>query len=502
MPTIVQELIERWGRAKSVAIVLVGVGSLIAIWGFAHWATAPTWVTVQPGLTLEGVAEVTAALDEAGVSYRLGRGGTDIRVPDAEAPRARVLLAQQGLLSSARPGFELFDQPAWGMTDFTQRINYRRALEGELERTIGQMRGVEAAQVHLAIPDGSRFRRSAERAAEASVVVKLRSGARPPREFVEGITFLVASSVEGLSDANVTVLDDGGRVLNSPASDGNPSVRTKRQLDFQREVESYLERKAENLVAQIVGPENVEVRVAAAINFDQVQRTVRAVDPNAQAIVQEQRSEIIPGPTVEGAGSTVENTTYEVTRSMEQFSSGAGSLERLTVAVLVNDRVEDGATGTTVPRTPAELRQVEALVRNAVGIDETRGDAISVVSVPFDPTLPLALPAPGGEGPNLLSLVRVLQRPVIGLLAVVLAFVIALRVIKSLSAARGPASGAGELPAGAAAGAVGRGDGEAVRLPQAARAAEPRTEGAEQVHATISVRPENAVRVVRAWMKD
>src|SRR5690606_27364013 len=155
---------------------------------------------------IESVAEVTAKLDEQSIAYELTKGGSEILIAETDLARARVLLAREGLPSKGRPGFELFDQPSWGMTDFTQRINYRRALEGELERTITQMRGVEAAQVHLAISQSTAFRR-AENPEAASVVLKLRSGARPAADLVEGIASLIASSVDGLDSDKVTVLD-------------------------------------------------------------------------------------------------------------------------------------------------------------------------------------------------------------------------------------------------------------------------------------------------------
>ncbi len=129
----------------------VGIATALLIVGLAKWATAPTGVPAFSGLPLETVGEVTRRLDEAGIAYSLENGGGEIRVASDEPPRARVLLAGEGLPTAGRPGLELFDQPSWGMTDFTQRINYRRAMEGELERTIGKMRGIDAAQVHLSI---------------------------------------------------------------------------------------------------------------------------------------------------------------------------------------------------------------------------------------------------------------------------------------------------------------------------------------------------------------
>ena len=294
-------------------------------------------------------------------------------------------------------GFELFDEPSWGMTDFTQRVNYRRALEGELERTISRMRGVERAQVHLALRQSSVLRRN-EQPGEASVVLGVRSGVQPENAVVEGIASLVASAVEGLESANVRVLDDSGRLLSANSIAGSPEGLSDRQLQIQRDVETYLEQRAEALVSRMVGPGNATVRVSAALNFDRIDRTVQAVDPDQQATVQEDRAEIIPGTEEQGASSITTNSVFENTRSVETFSRGGARLDRLTVAVLVNDVVipADTAGGqaspTYEPRTQQQLDEVEELVANAVGLSNERGDQISVISVPIE-VEPMPVPA-------------------------------------------------------------------------------------------------------------
>ncbi len=494
MPPIVQNFIDRFGRRRALLLVAVGVGSVVAIWAFAHWATAPTWVPLYSGLSLDVVGDVTAQLDEAGIEYRLERGGGELRIKDDDVARARVLLARAGLPTRSRPGFELFDQPAWGMTDFTQRVNYRRAIEGELERTISQMRGVEAAQVHLAMSESRAFRR-AERPTEASVFLKLRPGVEAPAEMVEAIRFLVASSVEGLQSEHVTVLNDRGRLLSVASEGPTTDMLTKRQLEYQREIERRLEEKAENLVAQVVGLGNVNVRVAASINFDRVERTVQAVDPDNQVVLQEQRSEIVPGPNTPGAGSIVANTTYDVTRQFETYSGGVGTIERLTVAVLVNDRlVVEGDSARIMPRSEDELRQVEALVRNAVGFNPERGDAITVVSTPFDSR---GVVFAEDEGPGIIGLLRTFQRPLVGLVAVVLAFILGMRVIRSLPRAVEPMP----VPVAAGGPAALPGTGEP-NVPAQPALGDGSYQARDQVTAVLSQRPENAARVLRLWLKE
>jgi flagellar M-ring protein FliF len=318
-----------------------------------------------------------------------------------------VDLAAEAMPSGGRPGLELFDKPSWGMTDFTQKVNYRRALEGELERTIGKMKDIKAVQVHLAIEDEQVFKKS-ERPSKASVTLAMLNGQPPRSETVQGIASLVASSIGGLDPEHVTVVDERGQSLTT--KDGSLTELTSRQLTVQREVESYMEQKADKLLSSLVGDGNARVQVAATINFDKVERTVQAVDPDRQALVTEQKAEVTPTAPQQGAGYTTTSSSFENTHSVESFTGAIGNVTKLTVAVLIADNVTMPAADSTatVPpepiitaRTPDEITRVEMLVKNALGVDSTRGDMISVMSAPFDIPAPMArvdsvvAPAPG-----------------------------------------------------------------------------------------------------------
>lgn len=497
MPTFIRELVEKYGKRRSLILALVGAGAIVAVLGFSHWATRPVWAPLVQRMPLEMTGEVTDALDEAGIEYRMEMGGTRLDVQEKDLARARVLLAQEGLPSRSRPGFELFDQPSWGMTDFTQRVNYRRALEGELERTISQMRGVESAQVHLSLQETSIFRRD-DRQSEASVFLRLRSSARPSSELVEGITFLVASSVEGLTSRNVTVLDDAGRVLSAAVEPGTPDALSKRQLALRRDIEAYLEERAEGLVADLVGAGNVRIRISAALNFDRIDRTVQSLDPDLQVVTREERSEIIPGENTVGAGSRVESLSYETPRSIETFSGAIGDIKRLTVAVLVNDRVVGDGEGVQLePRGPEELARIETLVRNAVGLDPARGDDISVVSLPFDGT---GVPRFDRDRPSVWTWIVTMQRPLVGALALILIFILTMQVLRQLRGRWEPVA-LEPLPVG-----IGPGELEDDEYAEALTGeVEEETRDPEvddSIAQTILERPENAVRVVRAWLRD
>jgi len=470
------------GGSRRILSVVVVLGALAAIWGFSRWGMAPSYIPLIPNLPLESVGDVTQRLEEEDIDYRLERGGSTVAVAEADLIRARVVMAQEGIPAGGKPGFELFDEAAWGMTDFTQRVNYRRALEGELQRTIVQIRGVAEAHVHLAIQESS-FLKSNAPPAEASVVLALKAGARPDDAMVDGIAFLVASSVEGLSRQNVTVLDDSGRLLSSPQDTGTPAGLTNRQLTVRQDVEGYLEGKAYELVEQIVGPGNATIRVAANLNFDEIGRTVEQLDLDNQATVSEDRSEIIPGSEEQGASSVSVNTIYETPRTVETLSRAGARIERLSVAVLVNHRqVGEGDAFQYEPRPAQELAQVEALVRNAVGITPERGDEITVASVPFDRRPPPPAPVVE-EGTDVVAILQAAVRPSVGVLGVIFAFLLALKLLGTLKTAA-PASGPGAFPG-----------------PQAASPvlAPPVVQAPQRVEIAD---PSMTARVVRAWMNE
>jgi flagellar M-ring protein FliF len=355
------------------------------------------------------------------------------------------------------------------------------------------MRGVADAQVHLAIQKSS-FLRQSEPAAEASVVLALRAGARPDDSMVDGIAFLVASSVEGLTRDNVTVLDDTGRLLSSPDDTGTPSGLTNRQLAVRQDVEGYLEDKAYELVEQMVGPGNATIRVAANLNFDQIGRTVEQLDPDQQVTVSEDRSEITPQTEEQGASSITVNTLYDTPKTVETLNRNGARIERLTVAVLVNHRlVGDADQAQYEPRPPQEMAQVEALVRNAVGITDARGDAITVANVPFDRRPP---PPPEVEetGMDVFGILQAGVRPGVGLLGLILAFVITLKLLGSLKAAAA-AAGPRSLPPGSQTEGI---DGQTtVAAPPPM--APPTIQAPPKVELSD---PNMTARVVRAWMNE
>lgn len=505
-----QGLIDQLGGLRRVLTLGVGIGAIALIVAVSRWATAPTWVPIVTGAPLESISEITDRLDQATIPYKLERGGADIVVAVADLPRARVALAKGGLPGAGRPGMEMFDNQQLGMTDFTQRVNYRRALEGELERTIGKMRGVQSAQVHLAMHETSSFR-AANTPAEGSVVLKLRSGEEPSPEVVNGITHLIASSVDGLESDQVTVLDEAGRLLSLPNEAGSLLGLTTRQLANQREIEDHLKGKAEEIVTQMVGRGNARVQVSASVNFDRVERKTQTVDPEKQATTTDQKSEIIPG-AAGGAASSSAATTYENSVSTETYAGALGAIRRLTVAVLINDKMT--GTGDSVrftPRSAQEIARIESLVRSAVGFDSTRGDQVSVVSVPFTmPVVPAVIPEPA---PTMIEKVRENQSLYLNGAALIFAFMIgflALRSVKqtrniskstALATTHPPATAPGMMSHQAPMPMIEDAPMAPRMVPELA-AMQANAETRNRVTATVDQQPDRAAKLARAWMKE
>lgn len=493
IPRSLQAFLGRLGLHKPWQAGVVAVLFVGSLWGVGRWATAPDYVPVMAGIPLENVDQVIQRLDEIGVEHRLSRGGRDVVVPAKHLAEARVALAAEGLSAHGRPGFELFDQPSWGMTDFTQRINYRRALEGELGRTIGEMRGISEARVHLTMHETSAFRRASQ-PAEASVVLSLAGGLPPDKSVVRGVSMLVSGSVDGLVSDNVTIVDDTGRLLSAAIEPGSVAGATSRQLEMRQELERYLESKTEGLVAEVVGPGNARVSVAALINFDQVNRQIESLDADGQVVASEQSSDITPTDDTQGASQSSSVVSFDTPRTIENFIAGAGQVERLTVSVLLNEPQD--ASGAPLPRTPQEIQRIEGLVRNAVGVDDARGDAITVVSTPFEPIPDVVL---NDTGIGIFERIQTLYRPVVAIIGFVLMFLVALKTLKLVSQATEErraiegAGPAGSLPPAGAPREMAAAGSDAMYLDPSNR---------DRAMRVARDRPEAAARQLRAWMQE
>ena len=394
-------------------ILVVGLAGTAAagLFFLAASLQRPSYVLLYSGLGAGDAASVVAELKKEGVPYDVSADGGGILVPADRVYEVRMNLAAKGLPAGG-VGFEIFDKVNIGTTEFVQKVNYRRALQGELARTISQLDAVQACRVHLSLPEKSVFVEDQKEPA-ASVFLKLRPGAvlRPAQ--VRGIAYLISGAVEGLSAENVTVMDTGGRVLSGPRSQGGEGGLSGGQIEIQQAVERSLEKKVQSMLERVVGPGKVIARVRADLDFQQVQRTEEVYDPNVTAVRSEQTTKEkssgssglpagvpgvasnVPGAgparTAAGATNTYQKQNevinYEINKVTRRIVEPAGAVKRISASVLVDGTYKtDEKTGekTYQPRSAEEMAKLETVIKGALGFDPDRGDQLHVENVPFE----------------------------------------------------------------------------------------------------------------------
>jgi len=379
------------------AIVLISlIGLLFLVGVFKTVSYGVLYSDLQP----EEAGEISAKLNEMGIDYKLADEGRTVKIPSHKVYQTRISLASLGLPSGGSAGYSIFDKTNLGMTDFVQKVNYRRALEGELSRTISNLEEVRAARVHIVIPEKRLFEED-QKEATASVVLKLSGAGALNKRQLFGITHLVASSVEGLRAENITVVDNWGNLLTSPQGGDPLAALSATQLEMKKAVESYLEGKAQSLLSSALGNSRAMVRIDAELDFDRVQKTMETYDPDNIAIRSEERletsaadssSSVGVDTSVAGGNEVTERiiTNYEVSKTIETVASATGNVKKLSIAVLIDGRYEEVQNPTGdfekqyIPRDDAEMEKLSAIVKRAVGFDSTRNDEFDIVNIAFD----------------------------------------------------------------------------------------------------------------------
>jgi flagellar M-ring protein FliF len=403
--------------ARRVAILAVGLGSMALVLGVAWWVQQPLYRPLFTNLSESDAAAIVQALRADKVPYQLEDGGRAVLVPAERLYELRLELASRGLPEGGGVGFEVFDKQSLGQTDFLQRLNYQRALQGELSRTIAQLGGVESARVHLALPERSLFV-AEHRGPSASVVVKLAQGRTLSPAQIDGIVHLVAASVEGLDAAGVTVVDEGGRILTSERRADDPTGATSTALEHQQSLERTIEDRIETMLGAVVGRDKVIARVAATLDFARVERTEETYDPDRTALRSQRttREESTGAKAAAGTPGTPagltndagaraaegpaserrdETQSFEVSKVVSRTVAPVGAVKQLSVAVMIDGTYTgEGEERTFTPRPQEELDRLKELVKGAVGFSDARGDRIEVASVPFQSQVV----APAGEG--------------------------------------------------------------------------------------------------------
>jgi flagellar M-ring protein FliF len=371
----------------------VAVVAAIAISSLVSVVNRPSYATLFSNVSPQDASKIVDKLKEKNVPYSLEDGGRSILVPKQQVYDLRLALAGEGLPQSSVIGYEIFDRTNLGISDFVQKINYRRALEGELARTILELEEVEGARVHIVVPEKALFKED-EKAATASVVLKLKSGKPLRSETIQSISHLVASSVEGLEASNVTIVDSRGVLLSENTKPNSLTALTSTQYELQQKVESYLSQKAQNLLEGVVGPGNALVQVNADLDFTQAEKNLEQYDPENTAVRSEQTSEEKSSlsDSLPPSTHTSSVTNYEINKTVEHIVESVGSVKRLSVAAMINGTqktVEKNGQKSVeyVPLQTEELNQLTDIVKRAVGYTPQRNDEISVVNLQFGNTL-------------------------------------------------------------------------------------------------------------------
>ncbi|MFO1476575.1 MAG: flagellar basal-body MS-ring/collar protein FliF [Verrucomicrobiota bacterium] len=402
-------------RLSILSATVVLAGGLVAL---ALWSSHTEFSLLYGRLSESESAKVISALDDAKVPYKIGSGGGSILVPSDKVYLLRMQLAGRGIPRGDGVGFEIFDKPNFGISDFVQRANYVRAVQGELARTIGQLDEVESARVMIVLPE-NRLLLDKDKHPTASVFIRVHGNTQLQPTAINSIRFLVANSVEGLKPNNVSVVDNLGNVLSENSDNDSLTGLTATQLTVRRNLEQYLGKKAQDVLEKVLGPGQAIVRVSAEVNFDTITRTEEKFDPDGQVIRTQTKNDenndsttstASTGPTgvsvntatdtnaVQTASGPVNNTKnrkttstieYEVGKSTSNIIQAAGGIKKLSASVTIASRYEgQGADRKLVKRPEAELEQLRRLVQSAVGIqvgaENTRGDMLALEEMPFN----------------------------------------------------------------------------------------------------------------------
>ena len=406
-------------RATLAVVAVLVVGGIYAL---VQWHKESDFKPLFTGLSAEDAAGIVQKLKESGVEYRLPESGGEVLVPSARLAELRLVMAGAGLPKTGRIGFELFDKSSLGATEFTEHVNYRRAVEGELERSVMSLAEVEQARVHITFPKDSVFL-DAQQPAKAAVMVKIRPGAHVAPQNVQAIDHLVASAVEGLSPDAVSVLDMNGNLLGRPKPAGglDGPEPSEAALDYRHKIEADLLAKINSTLEPLLGANKFRAGVSVDCDFTGGEQSEEIFDPARSVMMSSQRTEDstgaigaggvpgtasnLPRPTSRTSGTgnrtsrVTENITYETSRTVRKTRLPAGGLRKMSLAVLVDQELtwqkdKNGYQRVLTAPSPEKLKVIHDLVAGVTGYNEQRGDQIMIESLPFEETLQLEPPAP------------------------------------------------------------------------------------------------------------
>lgn len=451
----IKKLLSSLTPRQILTIAVCAAAVVFGVVAFSHWQRESGMRPLYTSLSPEDASAMVQKLRESGVDYRIGENGTTVLVPEQRVPELRLEMAGLGLPKTGRIGFEIFDKTNFGITDFAEHVNYRRAVEGELERSIMAISEVQQARVHVTLPKDSVFT-DAREPAKASVLVGLRPASRLSPQNVVAITNLVSSAVEGLSPEAVSVVDMQGNLLSRPHRDGlSDGVQvTEAALDYRQAIEHDLAVKINNTLEPLLGPDKFRAGVSAEVDMTSGEQSEETFDPSRSVMVSSQKTEdstsnsrgvaagapgvaanlppqtIVPSnapaPNAPAAQTTAqpgqataqqqpaqpaaqrpagntsnttrrtENVTFQSSRMTKHLKLPQGTVKRLSIAVLLDQGSKVEGTGAqahrvVTPFDPDKLKAIQAIVSTVAGLDMQRGDQLTVEALPFDNSVALEL---------------------------------------------------------------------------------------------------------------
>src|SRR5213594_1665909 len=446
----------RYSLQQKLALAGSGALVLILLWVLVYFVNRVEYQTLYADLDPQEAQGIVQKLQDLKVPYELEPDGRTVKVIADKIAEVRIQLATQGLPESGRVGFEIFDRTNFGLTNFQEQVNYQRALEGELARSIMTLSEIGAARVHLVLAKESLFQ-TADDQTKASVILKLKNGRSLSASAAQGIVNVVASSVKGLTPEKVVLIDYKGKILSRNDSD---SPLTTQQLDARQKIETELYNKIVQILEPAIGQGKVRPQVSVSMNFQQVEETVEQYDPQGSVVRSQQKSQErqqlkservggIPGPQppkttpppapanpVPPASQTVqigpdtnldnlikqnETVSYEVSKAVRHVVNPTGKLEKISVAVLIDNHTKmiTGADGkpqsSSEPRSAEEMKKYRDLVVAAIGVNPERGDLLTVENISFEGETELIEPPTFIEkrGPMIETALRYLIIPVV-----------------------------------------------------------------------------------------
>jgi flagellar M-ring protein FliF len=466
MDIVVQYLTKLWNgfdalsSSRKMSIVMVILITIASIVLMIYFTNQVEYRVLFSNLSAEDAGNIVGKLSEKKIPYKVSSTGNAVSVPAEKVSELRMELAAAGLPQGGGVGFEIFDNKTLGATEFEQQLNYRRALQGELSRTINGLDEIQSSRVHIALPKDSLFSEKQKRPT-ASVTLRLKSGKSMRPGQIEGIVHLVASSIEGMNPEDVMVVDSRGTILSTMQNESKFSKMTASQVDYQRNMEKDLAGRIQTMLENVVGAGKAAVRVTAELDFKISEKTEETYDAEAPVIRSVQRNTEKSNPVLK-SGTVSENPekekldeiiNYEINKVVNKTVMPVGETKKLSIAVLVDGTYKKNEKNEEVyqPRTKNEIESLEDLVRKSAGLNTQRGDQVVVTNMPFT-----RIEAEEAEAATWQSKVDVFS-PVLryvgifALMALILMFVIIPLIKSILSASPASRNAAAYVPMGVAA---------------------------------------------------